>query len=252
MFEQTFIEGTGKTRTPFTVMLSFLIQCFLIGIAILIPLIYTDTLPRTELTSFLVAPPPPPPPPPPPAAAPVKMVRTIPRQFDAGRLMAPKVIPREIAMIKEDELPPPSAAGVGVVGGIPGGVPGGTPGGVIGGIISSIPQTAPPPPPPPKEVVKAVVQRIKVGGNVQTAMLTNKVTPVYPPLARQARIAGLVRFNAIISTDGRIQNLVLVQGHPLLVPAAQEAVRQWIYKPTLLNGEPVEVVTQIDVNFTLQ
>src|SRR5512140_569413 len=133
MFEQTFVEGTGKTKTPFTVMASFLLQCLLIGIAILIPLIYTDTLPRTQLTSFLVAPPPPPPPPPPPAAAPVKAVRVIPRQFDAGRLMAPKVIPKEIAMIKEDELPPVSA-GAGVVGGIPGGIPGGTPGGVIGGI----------------------------------------------------------------------------------------------------------------------
>ena len=252
MFEQTFVDGTGKTKTPFTVMLSFLLQCLLIGIAILIPLIYTDTLPRTQLTSFLVAPPPPPPPPPPPAAAPVKAVRIIPRQFDAGRLMAPKVIPKEIAMIKEDELPPPSAGGVGVVGGIPGGVAGGSPGGVIGGIISAVPQAAPPPPPPKEAPKPVVVQRIRVGGNVQQAMLVSQPKPVYPPLARQARISGVVRFNAIIGTDGRIQNLTLVQGHPLLVPSAQEAVKQWVYKPTLLNGEPVEVVTQIDVNFTLQ
>ncbi len=252
MFEQTFVDGTGKTKTPFTVMVSFLLQCLLIGIAILIPLIYTDTLPRTQLTSFLVAPPPPPPPPPPPAAAPVKAVRIIPRQFDAGRLMAPKVIPKEIAMIKEDELPPPTAGGVGVVGGIPGGVAGGSPGGVIGGIISAVPQAAPPPPPPKEAPKPVVVQRIRVGGNVQQAMLISQPKPVYPPLARQARISGVVRFNAIIGTDGRIQNLTLVQGHPLLVPSAQEAVKQWVYKPTLLNGEPVEVVTQIDVNFTLQ
>ncbi len=252
MFEQTFVDGTGKTKTPFTVMLSFLLQCLLIGIAILIPLIYTDTLPRTQLTSFLVAPPPPPPPPPPPAAAPVKAVRIIPRQFDAGRLMAPKVIPKEIAMIKEDELPPPTAGGVGVVGGIPGGVAGGSPGGVIGGIISNIPQAAPPPPPPKEAPKPVVVQRIRVGGNVQQAKLVSQPKPVYPPLARQARISGVVRFNAVIGTDGRIQNLTLVQGHPLLVPAAQEAVKQWVYQPTLLNGEPVEVVTQIDVNFTLQ
>ena len=252
MFEQTFVDGTGKTKTPFTVMVSFLLQCLLIGIAILIPLIYTDTLPRTQLTSFLVAPPPPPPPPPPPAAAPVKAVRIIPRQFDAGRLMAPKVIPKEIAMIKEDELPPPTAGGVGVVGGIPGGVAGGSPGGVIGGIISNIPQAAPPPPPPKEAPKPVVVQRIRVGGNVQQAKLVSQPKPVYPPLARQARISGVVRFNAVIGTDGRIQNLTLVQGHPLLVPAAQEAVKQWVYQPTLLNGEPVEVVTQIDVNFTLQ
>jgi protein TonB len=250
MFEQTFVEG-GRTKTPFAVFLSFLFQCFLIGIAILIPLIYTDTLPSTQLTSFLTAPPPPPPPPPPPAAAPVKAVRVIPRQFDAGRLMAPKSIPKEIAMIKEEEMPPPSAGG-GVVGGVLGGMPGGMPGGVIGGLIGSIPIAAPPPPPPVKAAAPAAPQRIRVGGNVQEARLSKKVVPTYPPLARSARISGVVRFNAIIGTDGRIQNLQLVTGHPLLVPSAQAAVSQWVYQPTLLNGEPVEVMTQIDVNFTLQ
>lgn len=233
---------------------SFLIQCFLIGIMILIPLIYTDSLPRTQLTSFLVAPPPPPPPPPPPAAAPVvKVAKIIPRQFDAGRLMAPKAIPKEIAKIQEEEMPPPSAGGAGVVGGVPGGVPGGGPGGVIGGIISSAPVAPPPPPPPPKvEAPKKVeVQRIRVGGNVQQANLIKRITPTYPPLAKQARIQGTVKFTAIIGTDGTIRNLQLVTGHPLLVPAAQDAVRQWVYRPTLLNGEPVEVITQIDVNFTL-
>jgi protein TonB len=95
------------------------------------------------------------------------------------------------------------------------------------------------------------VQRIRVGGNVQQANLIRKITPIYPPLAKQARIQGTVRFTAIIGKDGSIQNLQLVSGHPLLVPAAQDAVRQWLYRPTLLNGEPVEVITQIDVNFTL-
>ncbi|MEK7752796.1 MAG: energy transducer TonB [Acidobacteriota bacterium] len=250
MFEQTFVEGRGQTTKSWTIVVSFIGQCLLIGVAILIPLIYTDSLPRTQLTSFLVAPPPPPPPPPPPAAAPVKVVRMVPRQFDAGRLMAPKVIPKEIAMIKEDELPPVSG-NVGVVGGIPGGIPGGSMGGVLGGIISSVPQAAPPPPPvvAPKPVAP---QRIRVGGNVQQAKLLNQPKPVYPPLAKQARIQGTVRFNAIIGRDGAIANLVVVSGHPLLVPSALEAVRQWKYQPTLLNGEPVEVVTQIDVNFTLQ
>ena len=249
MFEQTFVEG-GRTKTPFAVMLSFMFQCLLIGVAILIPLIYTDTLPSTQLTSFLTAPPPPPPPPPPPAAAPVKAVRVIPRQFDAGRLMAPKSIPKEIAMIKEEELPPPSA-GAGVVGGV-GGMSGGMPGGVIGGIISNIPIAAPPPPPVVKAAAPAAPQRIRVGGNVQEARLSKRIIPTYPPLARSARISGVVRFNAVIGTDGRIQNLQLVSGHPLLVPSAQAAVTQWVYQPTLLNGEPVEVMTQIDVNFTLQ
>jgi len=253
MFEQTFVEGVGKTHKTWTVLVSFIGQTILVGVAILIPMIYFDALPKSQLTSFLVAPPPPPPPPPPPAAAPPVKVKIIPRQFDAGRLMAPKVIPKEIAVIKEEELPPPSA-GVGVVGGVPGGMAGGTPGGVIGSLISSVPTAAPPPPPPPKpvEAPKPVTpQRIRVGGNVQQALLIRQPKPVYPPLAKQARISGVVRLNAIIGKDGTIQNLTVASGHPLLVPAALEAVKQWVYKPTLLNGEPVEVVTQIDVNFTL-
>jgi protein TonB len=249
MFEQTFVDGTGKTNKGWTVIVSFGLQILLVGVMILIPLIYTDTLPKATLTSFLVAPPPPPPPPPPPAAVPeVKVVKVAPRQFDAGRLLAPKTIPKEIAMIKEEELPPPSAS-AGVVGGVPGGVPGGAAGGIIGGIIGSVP-TAAPPPPPVKEK-PPTPQRIRVGGNVQAANLIRKVTPQYPPLAKQARVQGTVKFQAIIGKDGTIQNLQLLSGHPLLVPSATDAVKQWLYRPTLLNGEPVEVVTQIDVNFTL-
>ncbi len=114
----------------------------------------------------------------------------------------------------------------------------------------AVPSAAPPRPPPPKE--KPVTpSRIRVGGNVQAANLIRTVTPVYPALAKQARIQGTVRFSAVIGKDGSIQNLQLVSGPPLLVAAAQEAVKQWQYKPTLLNQEPVEVLTQIDVNFTL-
>ncbi len=93
--------------------------------------------------------------------------------------------------------------------------------------------------------------RIRVGGNVEALNLIQKVTPVYPPLAKQARVQGIVQFNAYIGKDGHVQNLELISGHPLLVAAAQEAVQQWIYRPTLLNGNPVDVVTQVDVNFTL-
>src|ERR1700687_1802813 len=248
MFEQTFVDGTGRTNKPWTVVVSFLTQIVGITAAIIIPLLFTDALPKTQLTSFLVAPPPPPPPPPPPAASAPKIVKVIPRQFDAGKLMQPKAIPKEITMIKEEELP--AASGVqGVLGGGPGGVAGG----VIGGIIGSVPTAAPPPPPPPKvEAPKPVTpQRIRVGGNVQAAMAIRAPKPAYPPLAKQARIQGVVRLNAVIGKDGTIQDLKAASGHPLLVPAALEAVRQWLYKPTLLNGEPVEVVTVIDVNFTL-
>jgi protein TonB len=90
-----------------------------------------------------------------------------------------------------------------------------------------------------------------VSGNVQQVKLLRQIEPVYPPLAKMARIQGTVRFTVIVGKDGAVQQLQLISGHPLLVPAAQEAVKQWVYQPTLLNGEPVEVLTQIDVSFTL-
>lgn len=104
--------------------------------------------------------------------------------------------------------------------------------------------------PEAKPVAKSGPQR--VGGDVQAAKLIHQVRPAYPPLAKQTRIQGTVRLQAVIARDGSIQNLVLASGHPLLVPSAMEAVRQWRYRPTTLNGETVEVLTQIDVNFTLQ
>jgi protein TonB len=90
-----------------------------------------------------------------------------------------------------------------------------------------------------------------VGGQVQAANLIKQVKPQYPPLAKAARVQGTVKFQAVIAKDGTIQNLQLLGGPPLLVQAAMQAVQQWQYKPTLLNGEPVEVITTIDVNFTL-
>jgi len=131
---------------------------------------------------------------------------------------------------------------VGVVGGVPGGVPGGQMGGVIGGIISSTPVAVP---------KVATPQRVRVSSGVSTGLLIRRVNPNYPPLARQARIQGSVLLQAEISKTGDIQNLHLISGHPMLAPAAIEAVKQWKYKPYLLNGEPVEVETQVQVNFTL-
>jgi len=94
-------------------------------------------------------------------------------------------------------------------------------------------------------------KRIRVGGNAEQANLVQKVQPIYPPDAKANRIQGLVRFSVVIGKDGRVQNLTLVSGDPVLAQAAKDAVQQWVYKPTLLNGDPVEVMTQVDVNFTL-
>jgi TonB family protein len=94
-------------------------------------------------------------------------------------------------------------------------------------------------------------KRITIGGNVQQAKLVSQPRPVYPPLAKQARISGVVHLSALIGKEGNVVNLAVISGHPLLIPSALEAVQKWVYQKTLLNGEPVEVMTQIDVNYTL-
>jgi protein TonB len=225
-----------------TTTLSFVLQAILVAILILIPLLYTEALPKQQLMTFLVAPPPPPPPPPPPAATPIKPVKVVQSDIMNGELRTPTKIPKKVEMIKEEEAPPPVMSAAGVVGGVPGGVPGGQMGGVIGGIISSTPVAVP---------KVATPQRVRVSQGVSTGLLVRKVQPAYPPLARQARIQGAVVLQAEISKDGNIENLRLLSGHPMLAPAAIEAVKQWRYKPYYLNGEPVAVETQITVNFTL-
>jgi len=221
-------------------MLSFILQAMFVGILVLIPLLFTEALPKGQLMTFLVAPPPPPPPPP-PAAAPVHVVRQVQTDIMNGQLRTPTKIPQKVQMIKEDEAPPEMMSS-GVVGGVPGGVPGGQMGGVIGGIISSTPVAVP---------KVATPTRVRVSQGVTQGLLIRKIQPNYPPLARQARIQGQVLLAAEISKDGSIENLHLISGHPMLAPAAIEAVKQWKYKPYILNGEPVEVETQITVNFTL-
>jgi periplasmic protein TonB len=243
MFEDSLIESGGrlKTKRGYTSIVSFLVQFMIIGVMILIPLIFTEALPKSVQLGFLVAPPPPPPPPP-PAAAPVRVVRVIQTDIINGQLRTPTKIPQKVQMIKEDEAPPPVMASAGVVGGVPGGVPGGSMGGVMGSILSSTPTVAP---------KIAAPQRVRVSSGVQQGLRIKNVNPTYPPLARQARIQGVVLLQALISKGGDIENLQLISGHPMLAPAAIEAVKQWKYNPYLLNGEPVEVETQIQVNFTL-
>jgi protein TonB len=243
MFEDSLIESGNrlKTKRGWTSIVSFALQMCIIGVMVLIPLIFTEALPKGQMMFLLVAPPPPPPPPP-PAAAVVQKVKVIQTDIVNGELRTPTKIPQKVKMIQEEEAPPPSMAATGVVGGVPGGVPGGSMGGVIGSVLSSTPVAVP---------KIATPQRVRVSSGVSTGLLIRKVPPAYPPLARQARIQGVVVLQAQISKDGTIQNLQLISGHPMLAPAAIEAVKQWTYKPYLLTGEPVEVDTQVLVNFTL-
>jgi len=244
MFEDSLIESGGKLKTKrgWTSVISFLLQFMIIGVMVLIPLIFTEALPKAVISLGLTAPPPPPPPPP-PAAAPVKIVHQVQTDIINGQLRTPTKIPQKVKMIQEDEAPPPVAATTGVVGGVPGGVPGGSMGGVLGSIVSAGSNVAMP--------KVATPQRVRVSSGVQSGLLVRKVQPTYPPLARQARIQGTVVLQAQISKNGDIENLQLISGHPMLAPAAIEAVKQWKYKPYLLNGEPVEVETTVQVNFSL-
>jgi protein TonB len=243
MFEEMVVstDKAKKTNKPWTVILSMALQIGFLAILILIPLIYTEALPKTLMSSILLAPPPPPPPPPPPAAVQVVKIKPVAHLMDAGKLIAPKVIPKDVKIIKEEEAPPDMG---GVSGGVPGGVSGGSMGGVMGGVIGGVGTAAPPPP-------KVTPKRVSVGGNVQAARLVNRVQPVYPPLARQTRISGTVKLHAIIGKNGAVEQLQVLSGHPLLVQSALDAVKQWRYQPTLLNGDPVEVDTEIDVIFSL-
>ena len=244
MFDDMIESGATKKKAtePWAVALSLIFQCFLVGIAVLIPLIYTQALPKSTWNMMITAPPPPPPPPPPQAA--IKVVHTnAVRLLHNGQLTAPTVIPKQVAMIHQEEMPP--EVGVGVEGGVPGGSAEGSEGGVLGGVLGGLPSAAPAPPKP------ATPTRIRLGGNVQSAKLISQQQPAYPPLARQARIQGNVVLHAIISKDGRIESLTVMSGHPLLIQAALDAVRNWRYQPTLLNGDPVEVDTTITVIFTM-
>jgi len=253
LFADSLLETPGgqRARRASATVFSLLFQCCLVGVLLLIPLWFTDVLPRQQLMTFLAAPPPPPPPPPPsaPDSASRKVVK-VASDIMNGQLRTPTQIPKKVQMIKEDETPPPVMSTGGVVGGVPGGIPGGQLGGVIGGIISSTSSLAAVPKLAPKSVVP--VERVRVSQGVTKGLLTNRVEPTYPPVAREAHIHGEVVLTAIIDKDGNIENLQLVSGHPMLAPAAINAVKQWRYKPYLLNGQAVEVETTITVNFELR
>jgi protein TonB len=231
MFDQLVVSGEmEKTHKPWAVTISAIVQTLILGVMILIPLIYTEALPKGMLNTFLVAPAPPPPPPPPQPI--VKTVKA-PKIINIQKMTAPTVIPKNIAVVKDEAPVIYTNSGEGVAGGT---------GNVLGGLIGS---GGPPPPP------KAAPSRIRVGGNVEAASLVNKITPIYPPIAKTAHVSGTVVLHAIISKDGSIQELQYISGPPLLMKAAMDAVKEWRYKPTMLNGDPVEVDTTIDVVFTL-
>jgi len=226
-----------RSRRGWTTAISFVLEAVAISGLLLLPLVYTEGLPQLQLMSALVAPTPPPPP------APMDVRNTHPSTSNVssdGHVIAPRVVPREISNIEEAVAPPPVDAGLNVIGGT--GNPMGRNGVLdsIGAGLNTIMPLAPKPSPN-----RPRVSRMMEGN------LIYRVQPQYPVLARQARIQGTVVLRAVISRDGRIENLQIISGHPLLVKSAEDAVQQWRYRPYYLNNEPVEVETQVTVNFTL-
>ncbi len=236
MFNELVVSGAkgemARTHKPWSIGLSVIIQAAILGAMLLIPLIYTQVLPKTMLTTFLMAPPPPPPPPPPQQAV-VKQVQPA-KVLVVNKMAAPTVIPKKIEIAK-DEAPP--AVNPNDTPGVAGGT-----GDVLGGVGTG---AAPAPPPP------AAPKRITVGGNVQAAALVNKVEPQYPPIAKTAHVSGTVVLHAIIAKDGSVEKLQFVSGPALLMASAMSAVKEWRYRPTMLNGQPVEVDTTVQVVFSL-
>lgn len=217
----------------------------LVVIAILLPLYFSDAINLRQIeTTYLVTPPLPPPPPPATAAI-VRAIRCPSTFLKDNKLYAPPVIPKHVPVVKDLPNTPQTIAGEPE--GVVGGVPGGQLGGVIGGILSELGHPIPAPPPEP-----AVHHGpYRVGGRVQAPRLVRQVQPVYPILAKEARAQGAVVIDCIIDERGEVTQMKLVSGSPLLADAAFNAVGQWKYAPTLLNGTPVALEMEVTVHFNL-
>ena len=245
MFEQTILAGTVKTRKAWTVPVCFAGQLVAVGCLALIPLIFFDGLPQGQLA------------PPrltvpgtyhPPKQQSVQLVSTGSHAV-RNALVPPARIPDRIYRGPDLPAAPPDPApectGVCVFNSL--------------GPSDPVPTARPIAPEPRQTEVATVVPRatptpapIRVSVGVQEAKLIPRVTPVYPPAAIRMRISGSVHMEAIIGADGRIRELRVLSGHPFLVQAAVNAVREWVYSPTMLSGAPVEVMTDIMVTFYLK
>lgn len=241
MFESSLLEssyGTRHSRSTWSKGLSFAVEFLLLALAILAPLLYTEALPRQVLN--IVELPTPPDAAPAPRTSSVVSHPTTRSELNNGRIMLPSTIPRRVQEIHDEP------AGDSNLNGSSDGVGGAPPNGSPTGVIASLFRAAPQP------MAKTMpLSAVRVSSGVAEGLLIRQVRPQYPALARSARIQGTVILQAMIGKDGSIEKVRLLSGHPLLVQAAVEAVRQWRYRPYLLNNEPVEVDTTIQVNFTL-
>ena len=241
MFAESMIEASWahRTRRGWTTLTSFGLQAVVIGLLLLVPLPRTIGVPlgRALPTPISWGAPP-------PARPPVPREQiTVRNQSNLAdnRLITPSSIPRHVAMINETVAPPQVSYNTGV--GVEGGTGNGSPNGVLSAIGPMRPAVVLPTPPPTVRTFRT--------SNILEGSLIRRIQPIYPPLARTARIQGPVVLAAVISKEGTMEHVQAISGHPMLVQAAVAAVSQWRYKPYILNGEAIEVETQITVNFIL-
>jgi protein TonB len=252
MFEQLSAssEATAFRRRPFSFVLAFILHAMAVGGLILVTPLFPEPLPnqlRTLPTLFA-------PPPLPPGIPRAELKKNSVTVTTTKTLTIPGSVPKTTEIVEDSpQLPNDDYEGSG--GGVIGGLAAGSKDGILdkilgdisNGLLISLP--APPVEPPPPAMTS--VQHIVVGGDIQKANLIYQVKPSYPPLAKQARIQGPVLLAAVIGPDGGIEDLRVISGHPLLISATVEAVKQWRYRPMQLNGRPTRVATTITVNFSL-
>ena len=239
MFEQTFVVEAANDKKKYAVLLGLLLEVATLALLIIVPVIYTQVLPQARLRSVFAAPIPATPDLP---KAPDTTVTPVATQRRFIQIMPVTLLPHIVRNTEVMNAAPPDA----VIG-----APVGADPAFMGASSDSMEQIKLPEPPRTPAVRQHVNKPVRLSSDVEASLLIHKVQPVYPALARQIRVQGRVEFTAVISKTGTIENLQLLSGHPMLVAAARDAILQWRYKPTLLNGEPVEVITDIVVNFAL-
>jgi len=235
MFEDAMMESGGRinTRSKYYTVFGALLNGCVLAALILVPLLHPQALPKSEMTAMLVAPPPPPPPPTPRPLPQIQPVRAVPM---LNEFIAPRTIPARINTGRDTAQPPAATSNMQDMGAAA------APPGSLFDILGSGGQPVVQAPPP---------QKVRVSQGVMAGNIVSGPKPAYPAIAKQARIQGTVILSATISKSGSIENLSVVSGPAMLAPAAIDAVRQWRYRPYLLNGAPVEVQTLVNVTFTL-
>lgn len=248
LFAQSMLENSptkpqGRTKD---LVVSLTAHGILLAALFLVPLYFTEAIDSHQFNSTLLVAPPAPPPPPPPASAAVARRPAIWKKVlpITGKLVAPRVIPSQIARSSEESGGTDLTAGAT---GVSGGVPGGQLGGIIGGILTGARDNYIPPPP----TDSAPKRPIRVGGEVKAPRLIVRVAPIYPPLLKKARVSGDVVIDAVIDTQGNVVEMHAVSGDRLLIPPAMDALRRWKYEPTVLGGQAFPVELQVTIEFRL-